>query len=287
MVPTRNRPTKLRTCMDCLDIAQKLLPFDAVICDSSTPEYAKETRDVVSDFPWARYVSHSGKNVSAARNICLESAQGDILINVDDDVYVDPDAIYALATRISSHQNQITAGAVSWSGVGASEPVKMRRIGYGRKVIAEETPDFIIGAFFGYTSIVAHLFPWNERIQSSDDRFMGACWRSHNFILGYEPAARAHHDADVSVYDEGHQRSHIYANLFDAVLVRRSISWILSFEILGFAAGWRGFSGRLAKRRYVQAWIWGNIDFCRDFMWLRSTYIKGQCLTSASCDDAS
>ncbi len=131
VIPTRNRPEKLRRCLVALGASQgDRLPV--LVCDSSDDERHDAVRSVCSDFPSARLVRHSGQNVAAARNACARHAHGDVLINVDDDICVDSDAVtrlidcYAKTARLC-----VMAGAVSWGG-HYSRPIVMRHIGYGR-----------------------------------------------------------------------------------------------------------------------------------------------------------
>jgi glycosyltransferase involved in cell wall biosynthesis len=272
MVPTRNRPAKLHRCLEALNASRQEITFSAVVLDSSDGPDAAQAWDVVSRFPWASYVRHDGRNVAAARNACVRSARGDILINVDDDVYVEPATIRALAERIAGGADTVVAGAVAWPHSAPSTPVKMRMNGYGRPVLPSERPDFLVGALFGYTRGLATRFPWNEHIQTSDDRFMGGIWRAHGISLDYAPDALAFHDTEVTTYDERQQRSHIYANLCDAVLVRRSVRWTVGFVALGFPTGLRGCRSASGAGRYVIAWGRGVAAFVGDIGWIRDTY---------------
>lgn len=275
VVPTRNRPTKLARCLAHLQEARKHQSFAILICDSTPdPVVAAEVQSVVAVCASARYQRHDGANVAAARNCCIRESRGGILVNVDDDVYVEPEAIRRLVAKLrDSPADAVVAGGVIWPGGVPSRPVKMRPIGYGRSVVPGEAPDFILGAFFAYRRSVACRWPWNERIKSSDDRFMGAVWRANGVALEYEPTALARHDTDQVSYDVTHQRHHIYANLFDATLVRRSVIWTLSFVVVGFAVGVRGFHGR-AKVDFVGYWLQGIVQYARDWRSLRASYIR-------------
>jgi glycosyltransferase involved in cell wall biosynthesis len=272
MVPTRNRSGKLAQCLDALSASRQEIVFSAVVLDASDEPESARARDVVSRYPWAFYVRHDGRNVAAARNACIRAAQGDILINVDDDVYVEPGAIRALVRHLSSGADTVVAGAVAWPNAAPSTPVKMRMNGYGRPTLPSESPDFLVGALFGYTRALATRFPWNEHIQTSDDRFMGGIWRAHGISLNHAADALAHHDTESTTYDERQQRSHIYANLCDAVLVRKSVRWTLGYMALGFPTGLRGCRSASAAGRYVVAWGRGIADFVGDMGWLRDTY---------------
>jgi hypothetical protein len=50
---------------------------------------------------------------------------------------------------------------------------KKHRIGYGRPALEGEEPDFVIGVSFLYPRTFALTWPWNERIDTADDIFMG------------------------------------------------------------------------------------------------------------------
>jgi glycosyltransferase involved in cell wall biosynthesis len=270
VIPTRNRPGKLRRCLDALADAQIRLPFPVLVCDSSDDEDHAAVLTVCAMYSFVSVQRHYGTNVGAARNACANYATCDMLINVDDDIRVDDDAIVELVKRYaSSRQPCAIAGSVAWGG-HYSRPVVMRYIGYGRSAEDGEAPSFLVGAFFAYSRELALALPWNERIDSSDDRFMGALWRRHHVHMGYEPLARATHDRDHVTYDADHQASHIYANLFDATMANRDLKRALAYEFLGFAAGARTYCNTPSRaRRYLSAWVRGHRKLIRDRVYLR------------------
>lgn len=241
-----------------------------LVCDSSDDERHHVVQAICAEHSFVSVQRHSGKNVAAARNACASFATGEVLINVDDDIQVDDDAIVELVKRYrASPVPCAVAGSVSWHGV-YSHPVVMRYIGYGRSARQGESPSFLVGAFFAYSRELALALPWNERIRTSDDRFMGALWRSHEVHLNYAPAARATHDPEHVVYDVHEQASHIYANLFDALLANPELKRAAAYELLGFLAGARMHCRSLSgARRYVTAWYRGNRMFMRDQSYLR------------------
>jgi glycosyltransferase involved in cell wall biosynthesis len=270
VVPTRNRPEKLGRCLSALAVARTVRPFDVLVCDSSDEQRRAAVLAVAEQYPFVTLVRHRGRNVAAARNACAQAATADVLVNVDDDIQVEPDAVATIVVdQARAPAVSVVAGAVAWSG-SYSSPVVMRFIGYGRPARDGETPSFVLGAFFAYPRSLALTLPWNERIRTSDDRFMGALWRSHGVHLGYSPHARATHDPEHVVYDVSHQASHIYVNLFDAVLANRDLKRALAYEIFGFVAGARVHcrTPRNAKR-YVAAWLAGHGALVRDRRYLR------------------
>ena len=276
VVPTRNRPEKLGRCLSALVAAREHREFDVVVCDASDNEALRaRVRAVCEQYPRVTLRPHTGKNAAAARNACAAAADADLLVSVDDDVYVEPRAVARLVERYEAGAGwRVVAGSVRW-GVDWSSPVRMRRIGYGRKAAVGEEPDFVVGAFFLYPRELALQLPWNERIRTSEDRFMGAVWKAHAVSMMHEPGARAVHDDQHNSYGVEHQRYHIYANLFDAVFTRRSFSWTLCYELLGFAAGAKLYFRRPATAAaFVAEWLRGNSAFVRDLVFLRSLAVR-------------
>jgi glycosyltransferase involved in cell wall biosynthesis len=269
VVPTRNRPTKLLRCLTALARARAKLPFHVLVCDSSEDEHHSAVLAACNRYPFVSVRRHHGRNVAAARNVCAQFATAEVLVNVDDDIQVDPAAVTELVhCYLHSPKPCAIAGSVAWDGV-YSRPIVMRRNGYGRSAYNDEPPSFLVGAFFAYPRELALLLPWNERIRTSDDRFMGALWRSHKIHLGYAPSARAIHDPEHVRYDVDEQTSHIYANLFDAALANPNLVRALCYEFFGFAVGTRAYCRTFSDaRRYVAAWIRGNRRLIRDHKYL-------------------
>jgi hypothetical protein len=228
--------------------------------------------EVCSAFPFVSVHRHDRAGLAAARNECTLAGVAPLIVSVDDDVYVTPSAINRLVERYANgHGWRIVAGSVFWGDAGSSA-VRMRKIGYGTADTDETQADFCVTALVLYPRALARQCRFNERIASSDDRFIGALWRSKEVRLLWEPTAAAQHDDEhnTGLQTAKHHDSHIYVNLFDAVLVRRSVFWALAFELLGFAAGAKlYFRGARSAFQYCWAWLRGNLLFIRDWRWLR------------------
>jgi glycosyltransferase involved in cell wall biosynthesis len=274
VVPTRNRPTKLERCLTALADARKQIPFRVFVVDSSTTATMRDAVDeVCSRYSFAFMHRHDRAGLAAARNECATAGTAPLLISIDDDVYVYPNAVEKLLERYhaSGSRWRVVAGRVFWGEAGSSA-VRMRRIGYGVADLDEARADFCVTALILYPRALARQCPFNEHIASSDDRFIGALWRSKQVRLLWEPAAQARHDDEhnTGLQATSHQASHIYANMFDAVFVRRSLGWALSFELLGFVAGAKQHMRTpQSAARYCRAWLSGNARFVRDLRWLR------------------
>ena len=281
MIPTRSRPELLRRCLDSLAPSQGRLSFTAYVCDSSPADEEREAvREVCEAFPWAQLCPHDGSNVAGARNTGARAAREELLVDVDDDLILEPEAVDRLLERYREGEGRrVVAGSVSINGTW-STPIKKRRIGYGRPALEGEDPDFAIGALFLYPRSFALAWPWNERIDTADDIFMGALWRSHGVQILFAPDARAAHPDMPLSFDPNrlaetveHQSWHIYTLLFDALIANPSLGRALAYEVLGFLASakvylrrpglaipflrsWlRGHRRLLADRRYLQGLV--------------------------------
>lgn len=272
IIPTRSRPDKLNECLDALAKAQKFFEFPVYVCDSSPDADIKdEVAGVCNDFPFVKLYSHEGKNLAASKNFCANIADEPLLINVDDDVNVEPQAIQALYQRyISTPGWAVVCGAVFWITNWAG-PFVLRPTGYGRPPSEGEEPSFLLGAFFLYPKALAEFLPWNERFSSAQDIFMGALWRSYNIPLIYEPEARAVHNREAPEYGLEFVDGRIYVNLFDALIANRNLPRAAMYEFLGFASGVKRYSTSLATAKdFVKAWYRGHVYFVRDWKYLNA-----------------
>jgi glycosyltransferase involved in cell wall biosynthesis len=270
-VPTRDRPAKLSRCLASLAAAQERTEFTAFVCDSSTSE---ETRAQVAAacaaFPFVELYRHGGGTRAAARNVCVQVARSDLIVTVDDDVYVEPDTIELLLEAYEAGSGpRVVAGTMRmedrWTG-----PEVMRRIGYARPALPGEVPSVVVTGLLLYPRLLGLRWEWNERVPAYEDLFMSALWHHHGVQLLHEPRARAVHDG-VPHAGVDEQESHIYVNLFDALITRRAPLRASAVELLGFAAGAKLYCRRpRSAARYLCAWGRGHRALIRDWRELRA-----------------
>jgi glycosyltransferase involved in cell wall biosynthesis len=278
VIPTRNRPDRLRICLDALECAQRRQAFAVYVGDSSTnARFRAEVSAVCNRHRFVHLEHHEGAGIAAARNFCTRIAEAELLVNVDDDIYVQEDTVERLVDRYRRGSGWRTvAGTVAW-GNDWSRPIVMRRIGYGRPVRHDEVPSFLIGALFLYPRALALACPWIETVPTSDDRMMGALWRAKGVQMLFAPDARAAHDdrhysygvpvsSSATPPPPHHSRDHIYVNLFDALIANRSLLRACEYEILGFLAGARThFRQPGSAWQYVVGWLRGHHQLLRDW----------------------
>lgn len=277
-IPTRNRPTKLRWSLEALARARERAPCPVYVLDSST---ATETRAqvtrVCSGFPFTVLRFHDGQNLAAARNACAQAVREELIINVDDDIQVEPDAIRRLVDAYARTRGpRVVAGSVAWEGEW-SRPIKLTRVGWGRPTRPGEAPDFLIGALFAYPKALALALPWHERTLPgprrgvADDRYIGALWRRKGVALLFEPRARAVHHHDHTVYGLPDEAAHVYTNLVQGLVGSRSLGRTAAFEVLGFLSGARShLRSPSSARQYLGAWASAHRAYARDGRYLRT-----------------
>jgi glycosyltransferase involved in cell wall biosynthesis len=278
-IPTRSRPEELSRCLDRLAVARERLNFPVYVCDSSPTEADRAaTREVCERRDWVSLHTHEGTNVAAARNACARAAQEDLLVNVDDDLELEPEAIDRLVACYEEGESlRVVSGSVSWDGLW-TRPMKIRTIGYSRPPEEGEKPDFVLGAFFLYPRSFALTWPWNERCDTSDDIFMGALWRRHRVQLLFCEDARALHPELPTNFDPTrmgaavrNQRWHIYGLLFDTLIANPSLRRTLAYETLGFMASAKLY---LWRPRWALPFLWswtvGHLRLLADSRYLRA-----------------
>jgi glycosyltransferase involved in cell wall biosynthesis len=256
-VPTRNRPEKLERCLATLGRARECIDFRVYVCDSSTvPRTRQEVADVCNAFDFVELRPHDGATAAAARNSCVRAARSDLVLTVDDDVYVEPDAVLRLLQAYErGNGRRVVAGSI-WLSDNWTTPVVMRSIGYGRAARVGEVPSFLLTGLLLYPRAFAIAWPWHEKISRHEDRFMGALWRRHSVRLYHEPRARATHDGPARIEHVDVVESHVYVNLFDALIANPNAAQALAYQLLGFAAGAKLHCRRPGTAtRYVKAWL--------------------------------
>ena len=272
VIPTRNRPDKLYECLKALKEARVFIEFPVYVCDSSPETEARDaTAAVCKQFAFVTLHRHEGKNISASKNFCASVAAEPLLLNIDDDVNVEPHAVKALYDRYLGVPGwAVVCGSVFW-GPSWDGPFVLRPIGYGRPPRKDEQPSFLLGAFFLYPKVLAELLPWNDRVAAREDIFMGALWRGHDIALVYEKQARAVHNRAPPEYGVDYIDGQIYNNLFDTLIANRNPARAVSYEFLGFAANVKRYATSFPEfGDFLAAWYRGHVYLLRDWQYLTS-----------------
>jgi hypothetical protein len=111
----------------------------------------------------------------------LDAARAHLPVN--EDVNFDPNCIWRLfETYRLGPKDTVVAGSTNWNS-NWSTPRLIRRIGYSRRTHADETPDYLVGSVLLYPKAIIERLRWNDRINSSDDIFMGSVLRTNRIEM--------------------------------------------------------------------------------------------------------
>ncbi len=271
VIPTRDRPQFLERCLAGLAAAHETTEFTAWVCDSSRSDRRADIEAICTRYQWVKLRFHDGRTISAARNFCVQVAQAELLVSIDDDVEIEPAAVRALVDTYDRGSGpRIVAGAIVWGDAAhPSGPMVLRRIGYGRPARQGEEPDFVNSSFFLYPRAFGERWPWNERMRRGSDVLMGAVWRRAGVKMMWSPDARAVHEDRDMLTAELHD-DYVYALLAHVLISERRLDRLALLETLTLAAGLKGYAKtRRTLEEYFRAWIRGHRAFIRDYRFLQ------------------
>jgi glycosyltransferase involved in cell wall biosynthesis len=96
VIPTLNRPGRLRRCLKSIMAGQRGAD-QIIVCDQSTSRDTHDAVEVLSaDHAEFSYLHLDRPHASAARNVGLNAAQTDLVAFIDDDCVAHPGWLYAL-----------------------------------------------------------------------------------------------------------------------------------------------------------------------------------------------
>jgi glycosyltransferase involved in cell wall biosynthesis len=202
IVPTRDRPGRLRHCLRALE-EQTASGFEVVVVDDGSVD-AVAVADVVAGARHARLVVAAGRGPAAARNVGAAAAGGPLLCFTDDDCRPEPGWLDAIAGRAAQGAH-VVAGPTVTAITGNPYSVASQTV---TNHLMEESCDVAHGtAGFAPTSNVACLaevwraVPFDDRYPSAagEDRDWCARLADHGIAVHIEPAARVWHDQDLTL----------------------------------------------------------------------------------------
>jgi glycosyltransferase involved in cell wall biosynthesis len=103
VVPTRDRPRRLRACVDALAAQDATFAYEVVVVDDAREPLAR------LDGAAAVVASH-GAGPAAARNAGVEAASGSFVCLIDDDCVAPPSWLRLMVTRAETADGAVVAG---------------------------------------------------------------------------------------------------------------------------------------------------------------------------------
>lgn len=100
IVPAYNRAETLGTCLQAIR-ASTFPDYELIVADSGSQDTTRAIAERYAD----RLIRLSGRpSQSRTRNHGVQAAQGDILVNIDSDVVIRPDALERIASYFACHE---------------------------------------------------------------------------------------------------------------------------------------------------------------------------------------
>jgi glycogen synthase len=110
IIPTYNRKDSLREIL--CSLAEQTYPhdrFEVIVVDDGSTDGTKQIENEI--FPFAlHYFWQTNHGDAAARNLGAKQSRADILVFLDDDIFVEPDYLRNLVCEHEIHQNTIVVG---------------------------------------------------------------------------------------------------------------------------------------------------------------------------------
>jgi cellulose synthase/poly-beta-1,6-N-acetylglucosamine synthase-like glycosyltransferase len=203
VVPTRDRPEQLRTCLAAL--ADQVRPADEIIVVDDASRDPAAVRAVVTPVPAARLVVGADRGPAAARNRGVAEAAGAVICLTDDDCRPAPDWLATIVERFA-HDGGTTSAVAGPSVTGnacntfaiASQAVT--------SYLTASSADPVAGTVgFAPTSNLACrrelllAVPFDERfpLAAGEDRAWCADVTRLGHRIRFEPAAIVRHDQNL------------------------------------------------------------------------------------------
>lgn len=168
VIPTKNRPMLLSTCVNLIHENMSFLPheYEIILVDNSTNE---ETKTIFST-QVEKFLSMPGRvTVSLLRNEAVKIAKGDIIVFIDDDVWLSPTWGKNLDVALKYLQNDYKAVVGSLYGIDEKNPSWIDKAWY-KSLLSKKKVTALCG---GHMIITRKLFDelqgFNPSLETGED----------------------------------------------------------------------------------------------------------------------
>jgi GT2 family glycosyltransferase len=184
------------TMRECLESLTKLSypSYEAVIVDDGSTD---RTGFIADEYPQFKIIHQANRGLSAARNVGMAAATGDIIAYLDSDAVADPDWLTYLAWKFKSTDHVGVGGPnlpppeASWlANCVASAPGSPTHI-----LLDDETAEHIPGCNMAFRKdVLAEIGGFDTTYTAAGDD-VDICWRlqERGHTIGFAPAAIVWH----------------------------------------------------------------------------------------------
>jgi O-antigen biosynthesis protein len=173
--------------------------FEVIVVDDGSTD---ATPDIAHSFPYVRVVSTPNGGLSAARNVGMQHARGEIIAYIDDDAYPDPHWLHYLGVSFRS-TNHVAIGGPNIPPPGdgpIAECVANAPGGPIHVLLTDEVAEHIPGCNFAVRRSALNGIGGFDPIFRAAGDDVDACWRLQALgQIGFAPAAVVWHHRRNSV----------------------------------------------------------------------------------------
>jgi len=188
-----NAERTMRACLESLRTLRYPQYEVIVVNDGSTDR----TLEIAQQFPEARIISQENKGLSAARNVGIDAATGDIVAFTDSDCVVDPDWLTYLAYSF------VNGGFVAVGGPNLPPPEESRTAacvaaspgGPTHVLLNDQVAEHIPGCNMAFRKDVLQRVGGFDAVFRAAGDDVDLCWRLQNdgHVIGFSAAAMVWH----------------------------------------------------------------------------------------------
>lgn len=200
IIPTYNRPQRLRDCLQSLvDLDYPRDRFEVIVVDDGSPVSIGEVTQVFEPLMSLRLIRQANAGPASARNTGAAAAKGDYLVFTDDDCQPDPSWLRALEAALAGSTDTLVGGhtvnALPENLYSTASQLLIDYIYdyYNRR--QQQAMFFASNNFAMPRQVFQELggFDTNFPLAAGEDREFCDRWNHHKYKMKYEPKARVRH----------------------------------------------------------------------------------------------
>jgi glycosyltransferase involved in cell wall biosynthesis len=307
-IPTRNRPEKIRLCLDALSNGH-LRDVQVVVADSSQDKRTEEVCELYSAKLAIEYIKHDRMGGSPARNIIANFCENPVVVYIDDDVYVDKNCLIMLLNCYEDLKNDsryLIAGAVKFLSPKSWSPLQLGKLtvdGVCYPVLDSSEADFVNSALVLVPKAVYKKIEWNDSLLRGDDVFYSLRCQRNGIKFFHCRDALALHDQEKNrplTYWTNITADYHYIMLYKYIVVEHRFFSLVWLEVYGFIRRMlryltlqfdygrskiidQSHITRIPAASLALAWVKGLLKFLRDLSNLlgdanKRTHLRTRCL---------
>jgi O-antigen biosynthesis protein len=184
------------TVESCLKSMQRLRypSYEIIFVDDGSTD---NTQEILKNFPNVRNIRQKNQGLSAARNVGMNAALGEVVVYTDSDCEADEDWLYYLALSLvrSGHAGMGGPNLIPDEGSWVADCVGLSPGGPTHVMIDDRTAEHVPGCNMAfYTAILKQVNGFDSQYRKAGDD-VDVIWRIQNLgrSIGFSPAAQVWH----------------------------------------------------------------------------------------------